>query len=184
MTDALLSIPGTGLASSVGMLANTAKANETEHKFSSLIDGINAGLDVKNTGKSHENGLKGMVSSSSVSSDPRLPGDFISSFSKTNPTKNDRSAMPSGAAANSGQKGKIDKTSKLYEQALELESYFVKIMLSSMRSTISKSNLTGQNDFAGKMYDDMLYDELSRDVTKNAGFGLADQVYLQLAGKK
>ncbi len=83
----------------------------------------------------------------------------------------------------SGQKGKIDKTSKLYEQALELESYFVKMMLSSMRNTVTKSSLTGGNDFAGKMYEDMLYDELSRDMTRSAGFGLADQVYLQLEGK-
>jgi Rod binding protein len=88
-----------------------------------------------------------------------------------------------GAAANAGQKGTIDKTSKLYEQALELESYFVKMMLSSMRNTVTKTSLTGENDFAGKMYDDMMYDELSRTVTKQAGFGLADQVYLELAGK-
>ena len=58
------------------------------------------------------------------------------------------------------------------------------MMLSSMRDTIHKSELSGKNDFAGKMYDDMLYDELSRDVTKSAGFGLADQVYLQLSGKR
>jgi flagellar protein FlgJ len=52
-----------------------------------------------------------------------------------------------------------------------------------MRNTVEKSDLTGKNDFASKMYDDMLYDELARDMTKNAGFGLADQIYLQLNGK-
>ncbi|MBR7064939.1 MAG: rod-binding protein, partial [Treponema sp.] len=31
------------------------------------------------------------------------------------------------------------------------------------------------------MYEDMMYDEYSTAVTKNAGFGLADLVYLQLS---
>jgi len=113
-----------------------------------------------------------------------LPGDFITSFALTNPTDADRTASLTGAAANSGLRGSVDKTSKLYEQALELESYFVKIMLSSMRNTVQKSPLSGDTGFAGKMYEDMLYDELSRDVTRGAGFGLADQVYLQLSNQK
>lgn len=172
-----------GFTSSMGLLANNAKAQETERKFGALVDGIRSGMDERgNSTSKSTNGLDGSVSSASISSDPRLPGDFISSLRVENPTENDRVARPTGAAANSGQKGTIDKTSKLYEQALELESYFVKMMLSSMRNTVSKTSLTGENDFASKMYDDMLYDELARDVTKSAGFGLADQVYLQLAG--
>ena len=53
-------------------------------------------------------------------------------------------------------------------------------MLDSMRSTLGKNSLTGKDSFAGKMYEDMMYEELSRTVTKNAGLGLADQIYLQL----
>jgi len=121
------------------------------------------------------------LSSSQVTSDPRLPGDYIQSFHIENPSASDRSASITGAAANAGMKGTVDKTSKLYEQSLELESFFVKMMLSSMRNTVQKSGLTGENDFASKMYDDMLYDELARDMTKNAGFGLADQIYLELS---
>jgi len=60
----------------------------------------------------------------------------------------------------------------------------VKIMLSSMKNTVQKSEFSGSDNFAGNMYDDMLYDELSRTVTRSAGFGLADQVYLQLSGKR
>ncbi len=172
-------ISGTGMSSTFGMLAGNAKAQETERRFSSLMDGISAGLDTRPQG-THDASL----SSSEVKRDPRLPGDFISSFALDNPTPADHSSTPQGAAANAGLKGKIDKTSKLYEQSLELESYFVKMMLSSMRETVSKSNLAGKNDFAGKMYEDMLYDEYSRKVTKSAGFGLADQVYLQLSGQK
>lgn len=177
MTSSLMlnSVPGSGFSSSVGLLAGNMKAQETERKFGSLVDGIKAGLD------NNEN-KKSSFSSSEIKNDPRLPGDFISSFTIEHPTQDDHAAKASGAAANIGMKGSVDKTSKLYEQALELESYFVKIMLSSMRSTVTKSSLTGENNFASKMYEDMQYDELSRTVTQNAGFGLADQVYLQLEG--
>lgn len=178
MTGSLAMISGSGFSSSMGLLAGNVKAQETERKFSSLVDAIKAGMDEKSENQSPEH-----FSSSSIMNDSRLPGDFISSFSLEKPTQADRAANPGGAAANSGQKGKVDKTSKLYEQALELESYFVKIMLTSMRSTITKSSLTGENNFASKMYEDMQYDELTRSVTANAGFGLADQVYLQLNGK-
>ena len=53
-----------------------------------------------------------------------------------------------------------------------------------MKNTVQKSEFSGSDNFAGNMYDDMLYDELSRTVTRSAGFGLADQVYLQLSGKR
>ncbi|HHU36987.1 MAG TPA: flagellar protein [Treponema sp.] len=167
-----------GFSSSTGLLAGNAKARETESRFQALIDGISAAGDSETTTnqKSSESDLS-LV-------DHRLPGDYISSFSNRNGSPTDRIAPPSGAAANAGQNGTIDKTSKLYEQAMELESYLVKIMLSSMKNTVEKTNLSGDSDFAGNMYEDMLYDELSRSVTKSAGFGLADQVYLQLSGSR
>ena len=108
-----------------------------------------------------------------------VSGDYLRPFDpKDNPFA--ASDKPIGAAANAGQEGRVDRTSKLYEQALELESYFVKIMLSSMRNTVQKTGIDGKMSFASKMYEDMMYDELSRTVTQNAGFGLADQIYLQL----
>ncbi|CEM63082.1 flagellar protein [Treponema phagedenis] len=114
----------------------------------------------------------------------QLPGDYIRSFEKENPTQADTEAKPHGLARERfGEEKTIDKTSKLYTQALELESYFVKIMLSSMRNTLSHTSLAGKQSFAGKMYEDMMYDQLTRDVTTNAGFGLADQIYLQLNEK-
>ena len=36
------------------------------------------------------------------------------------------------------------------------------------------------SDFAQQTYEDMLFDEYSTMMTKNAGFGLADQIYLSL----
>jgi flagellar protein FlgJ len=44
---------------------------------------------------------------------------------------------------------------------------------------VQKSGLIDEG-FAGKIYEDMLYDEYAKDLTKNAGFGLAEQAYRQL----
>lgn len=118
----------------------------------------------------------------------KLNGDYTSGFEKTFRALSDKAALPSGAAANdvpvSGAKAekKIDKTSVLYEKSLELESYIIKIMLSSMRGTLTGASVYGEEpSYAQKMYEDMLYDELAVTMTKHAGFGLADQIYLQLA---
>ena len=73
----------------------------------------------------------------------------------------------------------IDKTDKLYEQCLELEIFLVKTLISSMRNTVQKSGLIDEG-FAGKMYEDMLYDEYARTFTKNAEFGMAEMAYRQL----
>lgn len=124
----------------------------------------------------------GTVASEKTIDSSRLNGDYTTGFSSAH-TAADKNATATGAAANQsgahGESRKIDKTSKLYEKALEMESYVVKIMLSSMRSTVQKSGLGG-DDFASKMYEDMLYDEYATSMTKNAGFGLADEIYLQL----
>jgi flagellar protein FlgJ len=77
----------------------------------------------------------------------------------------------------------IDKTDKLYEQCLELEIFLVKTLISSMRNTVQKSGLINEG-FAGKMYEDMLYDEYARDFTKNANFGMAEQAYRELTGQR
>ena len=162
----------------------SAKAQEIfeKNKFDSLVKNLqkqnrkNENLDaIVNAG----------VSSSKVVKDSRLSGEFISTFENENPTVTDKHSRPVGAASNQagphGENRTIDRTSKLYEKALELESYVVKIMLSSMRNTISKTDFLGGNSFATKMYEDMMYDEYSTALTKNAGFGLADLVYLQLS---
>jgi len=73
----------------------------------------------------------------------------------------------------------IDKEDKLYQLCLELETFLVKNLLTSMRNTVQKSGFI-DNSFAGKMYEDMLYDEYAKDFTRNADFGLAAQAYRQL----
>jgi len=81
---------------------------------------------------------------------------------------------PAGRASSN-----IDKNDKLYQLCLELETFLVKNLLSSMRSTVQKSGLVDEG-FAGKMYEDMLYEEYAKDFTRNANFGLAEQAYRQL----
>jgi len=73
----------------------------------------------------------------------------------------------------------IDKEDKLYQLCLELETFLIKNLLTSMRNTVQKSGLV-DDSFAGKMYEDMLYDEYAKDFTRNADFGLAAQAYRQL----
>ena len=77
----------------------------------------------------------------------------------------------------------IDKTDKLYEQCIELEIFLVKTLISSMRNTVQKSGLIDEG-FAGKMYEDMLYDEYAREYAKNANFGMAELAYLELSGQR
>ncbi len=78
---------------------------------------------------------------------------------------------------------KIDKTDKLYEQCVELEIFLVKTLISSMRNTVQKSGLINEG-YAGKMYEDMLYDEYAKDLAKNANFGMAEMAYLELTGQR
>ena len=75
----------------------------------------------------------------------------------------------------------VDKKSKLYEQCQEFESIFVKMMLKEMRSSVDKSDSLLSGGWAEDIYSDMLDDEYSKSMAKNAGFGLSDQLYKQLA---
>jgi len=77
------------------------------------------------------------------------------------------------------QKTKIDKTSKLYELCSDLETFMIKNLIKSMRSTVQKTNLI-DTGFAGEMYEDMLYDEYAKSFAKNANFGFAEMAYKEL----
>ncbi len=135
------------------------------------------------TGLSAYNPIQQTLSSVSVLKPGRLNGDYGTGFEGTFKSEVDKHSSPVGAAANQAnphiQTRTIDRTSALYEKSLEMESYIVKQMLSSMRKTIMRAN--GEQSYAEQMYEDMLYDEYAAAMTKNAGFGLADQMYLQLS---
>lgn len=149
---------------------STARTNSENAKFSELVERLQAQDDGRGT-----------LSSNQIAVDGKLNGDYSTGFAGIYTLESDKTALASGAAANQANdhvKAKtIDKTSELYEKALELESFFVKQMLNEMRKTIMKANESG---FAQEMYEDMLFDEYATAMTKNAGFGLADQIYLSL----
>ncbi|MHC6201656.1 rod-binding protein [Breznakiellaceae bacterium SP9] len=80
-------------------------------------------------------------------------------------------------------KAVIDRKGKLFEQCQELETFLLKNLINGMRKTIQKSEFIKEG-FAGQMYEDMLYDEYSKDFAKNAGFGFAELAYLELTGQR
>lgn len=120
----------------------------------------------------------GAVASSQVNAGA-VNGEFISSRAEhVNPA--DKASRAQGVGASIAGTRTIDKTSELYAKAQELETFMVKQMLSSMRKTVNKGSLLGGEDFASKMYEDMMFDEYAQRMTRSAGFGLSDAVYLQL----
>ena len=106
-------------------------------------------------------------------------GSFADILTKA---QNDETETSHSSISNS-HRAKIDKTDKLYEQCEALETFLVKNLITGMRNTVQKSGLLDEG-FAGKMYEDMLYDEYAKDFTKNAKFGLADIAYLELTGQR
>lgn len=161
-----------------------AKTSGDQQKFLDLVNSMQA----KGSAKKPETSVP-TVSSSQISSTRRLNGDYTQGFGGTYTSDKDKTARPQGFAASSasakGGRPVIDRTSELYEQSMELENYMVKMMLSSARKTVQKSSLLGgENDYAQEMYEDMLYDNYAEQLTKNAGFGLADAIYIELSGQR
>ena len=132
-----------------------ADRNNPRESFSRLL---NDTIDRENPASNREN-LASTVSSSSGRSESSIAA----------------SAVPKNTH--------IDRTDKLYEQCLELETFLVKNILNAMRKNVMKSSII-DTGFAGEIYEDMLWDEYAKDYTKNAGFGLADLAYLELTGQR
>ncbi|MGL1891718.1 MAG: rod-binding protein [Spirochaetaceae bacterium] len=76
-----------------------------------------------------------------------------------------------------------DTDKKLLETCKEFESMFVKQMLDSMKKTVNKSGFIKEN-MGEQIFDDMLNDEYSKKIADTSGFGIAEMMYKQLAGKK
>ena len=71
---------------------------------------------------------------------------------------------------------------KLRDVCIEMESIFVAKMLKEMRQTVHKNEWL-HGGFAEEIFEDMLYDEYARDVSKNSDLGLAAMLYRELSGK-
>lgn len=191
-----MAVNGISGTSITGTLSNGSYAMQKAQKdsefanFKSILENLEK--KQKNTDSSKDmadfNGTTNL-SSSQVSSGKRLNGDYKLGFEGTFTSEKDMHAAPQGLAARAyygnAKTPEIDKTSDLYESALEMENYFIKMMLDSMRKTVMKSNLTGEeNSYAREMYEDMMWDNYAESMTKNSSFGIADQIYLQLSGQR
>ncbi len=78
------------------------------------------------------------------------------------------------------QDKQIDRKSGLYEVCVDFEAIFIKQMLNVMRKTVHKNGLL-DGGFAEEIFEDMLYDEYSQKMARNAQFGLANILYNQLS---
>lgn len=74
----------------------------------------------------------------------------------------------------------VDRNSPLYKQCQEFEQIFMKMMLKEMQGSLGKDTLMS-GGYAEEIFQDMLNDEYASSMTKSAGFGMADQVYRELA---
>ncbi len=167
----------TNFLADAGAVMGSAKTKSEESKFQNLLKSMQASANTPS------------VASSQVNKSHKLTGDYTQGFSGSYTSEQDKTAKPQGFAANAmtagGKQPVIDRTSELYEQSMELENYMVKMMLSSARKTVGKSTLFGkENEYAREMYEDMMYDNYAESLTKNAGFGLADQIYIELSGQR
>ena len=68
------------------------------------------------------------------------------------------------------------------EASVELEAILLKMMYSEMYKTVPKDELFG-DDNAMEIYQDMYQGELTKEMAKAGGIGLADFIYQQLTNK-
>ncbi|WP_010253222.1 rod-binding protein [Treponema primitia] len=162
--------------------------------FAGLTGGTQSGLSASSSTGAESGGngafaalLESAKMDQILSSVPKLPGNADGEGAEsTEPKVNrvgDSAAPETERIPFSNRKPIIDKSGKLYEQCLALETFLTKTLISGMRSTVQKTGLI-DDSFAGKMYEDMLYDEYAKTYTENANFGLADLAYLELTGQR
>jgi flagellar protein FlgJ len=97
------------------------------------------------------------------------------------PAENQRYSLPSLPSAKGLSATKVDKDSKLYQACEDFQAVFIKQMLDTMRKTVDKSQSLIQQNEGEKVFEDMLYDEYAKKMSKSAGFDLADNLYKQMA---
>jgi len=135
-------------------------------------------MDISALGVQYVNQEYVPFSSTSV---PEVQSGTTSTFEKLLKTSQAKEA--SSNSFPSTKKTPIDKTDKLYEACMELETFLIKNLIKSMRSTVQKNSLI-DTGFAGEVYEDMLYDEYAKAFAQNANFGFAEMAYRELTGMR
>lgn len=80
-----------------------------------------------------------------------------------------------------GASSKDDKA--LRDATRDFEALFIKQMLDSMRKTVPKDGML-DGGMGKDIFEDMLYDEYSKQMAKTADFGISDMMYKQLSTRK
>ena len=69
---------------------------------------------------------------------------------------------------------------KLKKACQEFEGYFLQQVFKEMRKTVPDSGLLEKSQ-GREIYEDMLYEEYSKNISKGKGIGLSDMLYRQLS---
>lgn len=86
-------------------------------------------------------------------------------------------------AINKNDKKPMDKEHrKLWDACIESESLFVNNMLKEMRKSIHKEEWL-HGGFAEDIFEDMLYDKYSLEISKSSNLGIAKMLYNELSRK-
>ena len=68
---------------------------------------------------------------------------------------------------------------KLYQASLDFQALFIDRMLSAMRKNLNPKDDPLYGGFRQKVFEDMLYEEYSRMLSRTDNFGIADDIYRQ-----
>ena len=72
-----------------------------------------------------------------------------------------------------------ERNKGIREASVELEAILLKMMYTEMYKTVPKDTLFG-DDNAMDIYRDMYHEELTKQMAKEGGIGLADFIYEQM----
>ncbi|MGL6016297.1 MAG: rod-binding protein, partial [Selenomonadaceae bacterium] len=109
-------------------------------------------------------------------------GAYQSAASAGNAAKNKQLADQIQQAQSSTKSQAEDK--KLREACRGFEEMFLNLMYSKMRDTVPKDTLLGESN-GQQIMQSMLDEQLTKEMAKAGGVGLADMLYKQLSiGKK
>jgi len=73
---------------------------------------------------------------------------------------------------------------QLREAAVQMEGFFINMMLTEMRRTVPDSRGIFQRSQAEKMMQEMLDVELANDISESGGLGIADMIYNQISRER
>jgi peptidoglycan hydrolase FlgJ len=104
---------------------------------------------------------------------------LMQSAAKLQPPAGRSRTVPVNETVGTGHSESVEDK-KLREACNDFEAIFIKQMLSSMRKTVHKTGLLGEGGMAEEIFEDMLYDEYAKKMSRTAGLGLSTLLYNQL----